>query len=50
LTNARDAINLRVESGTGTNQRIIVVKSYTEGDRVVAVSDTGIGIDPALKN
>jgi C4-dicarboxylate-specific signal transduction histidine kinase len=51
LTNARDAINLNEESGMGNRQRNIIIKSYTEDDQVVvAVSDTGIGIDPAVKD
>jgi PAS domain S-box-containing protein len=51
LTNARDAINLNEESNLGNNHRVIHIKSYTEGNNVVvAVSDTGIGIDPALEN
>ncbi|MCB2148925.1 MAG: PAS domain S-box protein [Deltaproteobacteria bacterium] len=50
LTNARDAINLKEESGLRNNQRNILIKSFTEDDQVVvAVSDTGIGIDPAVK-
>ncbi len=50
LTNARDAINLKEEAGLGSNHRNIVIKSRTEAHQVVvAVSDTGIGIDPAVK-
>jgi histidine kinase len=50
LTNARDAINLKEESSMRNNQRNIIIRSYTEEDQVVvAVSDTGIGIDPAVK-
>lgn len=50
LTNARDAIILKEESNLGNNQRVIHIKSYTEGNNVmVAVSDTGIGIDPAVE-
>jgi two-component system NtrC family sensor kinase len=48
LTNARDAINLREESGGDGLQRRIEVKSYLAADRVyVEIADTGIGIDPA---
>jgi two-component system NtrC family sensor kinase len=51
LTNARDAINLNEEAGLKTRQRNIIIQSYTEDDQVVvAVSDTGIGIDPALNS
>lgn len=48
LTNARDAINLKGDSGAENLQRRIEVKSYLEADRVaVEVADTGIGIEPA---
>ena len=51
LTNARDAINLKEESTLRSNPRTIVIRSYTEDERVVvSVSDTGIGIDPAVKD
>ena len=51
LTNARDAINLKEESGMGNYRREIIIKSYAEEDQVVvAVADTGIGIDPAVKD
>jgi two-component system NtrC family sensor kinase len=51
LTNARDAINLKEESGRGNHRRDIIIKSYTRDDQVVvAVSDTGIGIDPEVKD
>jgi len=50
LTNARDAINLKEESGLRNNQRNILIKSFTEDNQVVVtVSDTGIGIDPTVK-
>ena len=50
LTNARDAINLKEEAGAKGLERRIVIKSCTRDDRViVAVSDTGIGIDPSVK-
>ena len=49
LTNARDAINLKEESGLKNHPRNIVIRSYTEdGQVVVAVSYTGIGIDPSV--
>ena len=51
LTNARDAINLKEESTLRNNQRTIIIRSFTEDDRVVvSVSDTGIGIDPTVKD
>jgi len=50
LTNARDAINLKEESALRNNQRTVIIRSYAEDERVVlSVSDTGIGIDPAVK-
>ena len=50
LTNARDAINLKEDAGGENAKREIVIKSYLKADKViVAVSDTGIGIDQALK-
>jgi signal transduction histidine kinase len=50
LTNARDAINLKEESGLKNHRRNILIKTFTEDDQVVVtVSDTGIGIDPAVK-
>jgi len=49
LTNARDAINLNEDAGVKDPRRQIVIKSYSQAHRVmVAVSDTGIGIDPTL--
>ena len=45
VTNARDAISQKQNAGAGSDDRMIKVSSYTEGDRVaVTVSDTGIGI------
>jgi signal transduction histidine kinase len=45
VTNARDAINQKRDSGTEPGDRVIAVRSYIEGDRVVVtVSDTGVGI------
>ncbi len=50
LTNARDAINLKDDSGITDDMREIVIKSYLQADRVmIAVSDTGIGIDQPIK-
>ena len=50
LTNARDAIDLRKEAGAGNNDRCIVIKTCAQAQQViVTVADTGIGIDPALK-
>jgi C4-dicarboxylate-specific signal transduction histidine kinase len=45
VTNARDAISQKQKGGAGSDDRIIKVRSYTEGTRVaVTVSDTGVGI------
>jgi len=45
VTNARDAINHKSHAGSDSNNHIIRVRSYAEGDRVaVTVSDTGAGI------
>lgn len=45
VTNARDAISQKQHAGAGSEERIIKVRSYLEGDRVaVTVSDTGVGI------
>ena len=50
LTNARDAINLKEDAGGKNARREIVIKSYLKANKViVSVSDTGIGIDQALK-
>jgi C4-dicarboxylate-specific signal transduction histidine kinase len=50
LTNARDAINLNEDAGVKNPRRQIVIKSYSQAHRViVAVSDTGIGIEQPLK-
>jgi C4-dicarboxylate-specific signal transduction histidine kinase len=51
LTNARDAINLKEESTLRNNQRTIIIRTFIEDQRVVVcVSDTGIGIDPTVKD
>jgi histidine kinase len=51
MTNARDAINAKVETGMGNPRRNIIIKSYAENDQVVVeVTDTGSGIDPAVKD
>ena len=48
LTNARDAINLKEESGSVDPRRRIDVKSCLQAGRVaVEIADTGIGIEPA---
>ncbi len=50
LTNARDAIIHRLETGGQSNDDRIIIKSLSRADRViVSVSDTGIGIDPGVK-
>jgi PAS domain S-box-containing protein len=50
LTNARDAINLREESGQKAHERRIDVKSHMRADQVtVEIADTGIGIEPDVR-
>ena len=50
LTNARDAIDLNKEAGAASSDRRIEIKTCTQAQQVIVmVSDTGIGIDPALK-
>ncbi len=50
LTNARDAINLSEEIGAEAFERRIVIRSWSRPGRVFAtISDTGIGIDPSVK-
>jgi PAS domain S-box-containing protein len=45
VTNARDAISQKQNAGAGSEERIIKIRSYIEGDRVaLAVSDSGVGI------
>ena len=45
VTNARDAISQKQNVAAGSQERIVKVRSYIEGDRVaVTVSDTGVGI------
>jgi len=51
LTNARDAITVKEDAGFANPRREIIIKTYFQAHRViVAVSDTGIGIDQALKD
>jgi C4-dicarboxylate-specific signal transduction histidine kinase len=50
LTNARDAINAREEAGTSNGKRRILDTSDVQKNRVIlTVADTGIGIDPLVK-
>ncbi len=51
LTNARDAINAREEAETGGHgERRILVSTDLQDSRVIlAVADTGLGIDPAIQ-
>ncbi|MCP4689821.1 MAG: PAS domain S-box protein [Desulfobacterales bacterium] len=51
LTNARDAINQKMEAGGGDGDgNYISIKSYSrEGRVMVSVSDTGGGVDAAVK-
>ncbi|CCK81097.1 two component system sensor histidine kinase [Desulfobacula toluolica Tol2] len=49
ITNARDAINQKLETGVPDDDNRILIETYARDDQViVAVSDTGIGIDIAL--
>ncbi|WP_300460442.1 ATP-binding protein [Desulfobacula sp.] len=50
ITNARDAINQKLEAGGPATGNCIVIETYARDDQVmVAVSDTGIGIDAVVK-
>ena len=50
VTNARDAINQKRETGSGSRDHVIRIRSFREDDHVaVMVSDTGIGIPEGLK-
>jgi PAS domain S-box-containing protein len=50
VTNARDAINQKRETGAGSRNHVICIRSFREDERVaVLVSDTGIGIQEPLK-
>ncbi|MFH1156932.1 MAG: ATP-binding protein [Pseudomonadota bacterium] len=50
VTNARDAINQKLEAGGDSTGNRILVKTYARDDQVVvAVSDTGIGMDLTVK-
>ena len=50
LTNARDAINAREEAGAGGERRILVSTDLQDGRVILAVADTGMGIDPAVQD
>jgi PAS domain S-box-containing protein len=50
VTNARDAIGQKNESGDKTPERVITIGSYQHDGRVaVTVSDTGVGIPSLVK-
>jgi len=50
VTNARDAINHKLEMGGESSNNHILIETYTlDGEVMVAVSDTGIGIDATVK-
>jgi histidine kinase len=51
VTNARDAINQRINTPADSGNRFIEIHSFREGDHVaVTVSDTGIGIPDDVKD
>jgi len=51
VTNARDAINQKRESGLANEDHAITIRSFTENEwAVVVVTDTGIGIPADVKN
>jgi signal transduction histidine kinase len=50
ITNARDAINQKLEAGgPATGNRIVIETNARDDQVMVAVSDTGIGIDAVVK-
>jgi histidine kinase len=50
ITNARDAINMKSETGKNAGERRIDIRSFSEnGQVVVTVTDTGIGIPDELR-
>jgi C4-dicarboxylate-specific signal transduction histidine kinase len=51
LTNARDALNQKAETGTGTDRRWIRIRTYQkDGQAVLEVSDNGTGIPEAVRS
>ena len=51
VTNARDAINQRINPPSNSDNRFIEIHSFREGDQVaVTVSDSGIGIPDDVKD
>lgn len=50
ITNARDAINQKLEAGGQSQGNCILIETHARDDQVfVVVSDTGIGMDAKLK-
>ncbi|MBU1695749.1 MAG: PAS domain S-box protein [Proteobacteria bacterium] len=50
ITNARDAINQKLEAGgPSTDNRILIETHARDGQVLLSVSDTGIGMDKKLK-
>ncbi len=51
LTNARDALNQKAETGTGTDRRWIRIRTdQKDGQAVLEVSDNGTGIPEAVRS
>ncbi len=52
VTNARDAVNERIETGRDIERGVITISSFSSGQNVgFSITDNGIGIDPdAMEN